>query len=193
MRSPSIHKLFRLPNELGLSSYLRSDPAWSNILLRTTDMPSLRILVSGPIPPSPADLLGTPRVGSLLAELSRDAAVVIVDSPPLDAVTDAALLAAHVDAVVLVIATGRTQRAAAVAAEAALRQVRASRIGVVLNRRDRRSPAPEEPAIGRAGRNGAKPDAAPAVSGRPIDAPASWATAHPDSPHSSASPVEERR
>jgi capsular exopolysaccharide synthesis family protein len=144
MRSPSAHDLFRVRNDQGLTTYLQSDSSDISKLLRPTPAANLQLLTSGQSPLNPADLLGTARTEAMLAELKEITDLVVIDSPPLNAVTDAAVLAGHVDAVVLVIATARTRRRSALAAEAALRHVEAAIAGVVLNRRDRGRAAPEE-------------------------------------------------
>jgi len=96
-------------------------------------VPNLKVLTSGPVPPNPAEILASQRVAELLALLKSTADYVLLDSPPIIAVTDAAVLAPRVDGVLLVINAGRTRRDLAVKARDMLRQVNATLLGVVLN------------------------------------------------------------
>ena len=101
--------------------------------LRRTQVDGLRFLPAGKLPPNPAELLGSRRALSVLEALSRLADVVIIDSPPLLAVTDAAVLAPHVDGVVLVAAPGRTHRGALARTVGMLSGKGVRLLGVVLN------------------------------------------------------------
>jgi Mrp family chromosome partitioning ATPase len=94
----------------------------------------LQIITCGPLPPNPADLLGSERMQALIEALKNRADVVLFDTPPVLAVTDAVMLSTRVDGVLLVNDAGRTRRAAAERAVERLRQVDANLIGVVLNR-----------------------------------------------------------
>ena len=93
----------------------------------------LLVLPSGDLPPNPAEMLGSQRLQGLLDELAGQVDVVILDSPPLLPVTDAAILAQRVDGVVLVVEAGSTRRTVAQHAAETLRQVNAHVLGVVLN------------------------------------------------------------
>ena len=93
----------------------------------------LTVLPSGPRPDNPADLLGSRQMESLIADLKGRAEFVVFDAPPVLAVTDAALLAAHMDGVLLVLNAGQTRRDHAERARELLERVRARVIGAVLN------------------------------------------------------------
>jgi capsular exopolysaccharide synthesis family protein len=99
-----------------------------------TPHPQLTYLPSGPTPPNPAELLGSKRMLDLLEELSRSADVLVLDTPPLLPVTDAAVLAARADAVLLVAAVGETRRDALKRAKAVLDGTKARVVGAVVNK-----------------------------------------------------------
>ena len=102
--------------------------------LLKTPVPNLLMLPSGPPPPNPSELLGSKRMGAVLAEYSAVADVVIIDSPPLLPVTDAAVLAAKSDGVVLVTAMNETRRDASTRARAILDATGARLLGTVVNK-----------------------------------------------------------
>ncbi|NJN16212.1 MAG: CpsD/CapB family tyrosine-protein kinase [Oscillochloris sp.] len=131
LRRPTLHELFQVPNDHGLTSaILESDSA---LPIQQTQVPGLRILTSGPLPPRPADLLGSRRMEALIERLRGEADMVLFDTPPVVAVTDAAVLATRMDGVLLVLQAGRTRRDRAREARQKLEKVKANIIGVVLN------------------------------------------------------------
>jgi len=132
LRRPSLHTLFGLPNEHGLTSSML-EQVESALPIQATSVPGLRLLPSGPLPPRPADLLGSRRMGALLERLRREADIVLFDTPPVGAVTDAAVLAPQVDGVLLVLHAGQTRRDRAREARQILDKVKANIVGVVLN------------------------------------------------------------
>ena len=135
LRKPSVHQFFDLSNTYGLTSLIRSPEVLQlEQILRTVDEPNLRILTSGPLPPNPAELLGSQRMLTIVERLKSEADLVIFDSPPVGAVTDAAVLASLVDGTILVVAAERTRRGAARQAEESLARVGGRTLGVVLNR-----------------------------------------------------------
>lgn len=134
LRKPGIHKLFDLQNSRGLTTLLRSDEASLDDVAQVTQQENLRIVTTGPLPPNPAELLGSQRMRTVLERLAGDADLVIVDSPPLQAVADAAILSSITDGTLLVIDTGRTRRAAAERGREALAKADARVLGAALNR-----------------------------------------------------------
>jgi capsular exopolysaccharide synthesis family protein len=132
LRRPSLHTLFGASNESGLT----------NMILATEDappplqdvgVPGLSLLASGPLPPRPADILGSRRMEQVIARLRGMADVVLFDTPPVIAVTDAAVLATRVDGVLLVFQAGKTRRDRARRTREILEKVKANVVGVVLN------------------------------------------------------------
>lgn len=132
LRRPGLHSLFHLPAEPGLTNLmLEQDNA--PIPLVATAVPGLHLLPSGALPPRPADLLGSHRMERLIQRLCEQADIVLFDTPPVTAVTDAAVLSTRVDGVLLVLQAGRTRRDRAREARRLLEKVKAHIVGVVLN------------------------------------------------------------
>lgn len=132
LRRPSLHKMFGLSNEAGLTALILDEKTLNDVL-QPTDVPHLRVLPSGPLPPNPSELLGSQRMERLIESLRSTADVVIFDSPPTISVTDAAVLGAKMDGVLLVVSVGKTKRDHVVRAKQLLARVNAKVLGVVLN------------------------------------------------------------
>ena len=138
LRKPGVHRLFDLPNVSGLTSLLRTDDVAIDDVTQATEQERLRVVTTGPLPPNPAELLGSHRMQAILERLVAAADLVIVDSPPLQAVADAAILASVTDGTLLVIDAGRTRRAAAGRGREALAKAGARVLGAALNRLSQR-------------------------------------------------------
>lgn len=135
LRRPSLHQIFSQSNDRGLTSaLLQIDGVSLSDCLASTDVEGLYLLPSGPLPPNPADLLGSRRAAQLIEDLQEQADVVIFDSPPLLAVADTALLARHCDAAVLVVLADATHGRALHRAKEQIDQSGVRLLGVVLNR-----------------------------------------------------------
>lgn len=132
LRRPSLHKLFGLDHQRGLTTMMLDDKAMNDPPLQETGVPGLQLLASGPLPPSPPDLLGSQRMDRVLAALKERADIVLLDAPPVIAVSDAAILATKVDGVLLVVSSGQTRRDSVQAAKTRLEKVNARLIGAVL-------------------------------------------------------------
>ncbi len=132
LRRPAQHALFDLPNDAGVTTALLDDAALADLPLRATPVEGLRVLTSGPLPPNPAELLGTRRMGALIDRLAEMADLVLFDAPPVVAVTDAAVLAPQLDGVLLVLEAGRSRRDHTARARELLDTVGAAVVGVVL-------------------------------------------------------------
>jgi non-specific protein-tyrosine kinase len=138
LRRPHLHQIFGLPNDAGLTTLIASmsrggESAQVELPLQETQVPNLRVLTSGPVPPNPAEMLASQKMAEVLALLRARADYVLIDTPPVIAVTDAAVLAPRVDGVLLVVNAGKTKRDLAVKARDVLQQVNANVLGVVLN------------------------------------------------------------
>lgn len=131
LRRPTLHKLFGLSSEPGLTTAVLNNA--SDIPLQDTAIDGLRLLTSGPLPPHPSELLGSRQFELILAHLVADADIVLLDAPPVVAVSDAAVLATKVDGVILVVNAGKTKRDMARRARSLLEKVNAHLLGVVLN------------------------------------------------------------
>jgi polysaccharide biosynthesis transport protein len=133
LRRPRIHRRLSLPNRQGLVDlFLQASHGLNGHVQRTPQL-NLAALTTGALPPNPSELLGSAKMGEILAHLLQEADIVVVDSPPVLAVTDAAVLAPKMDAVLLVVRPGETRLASARHAVEQLRRGGANLIGVVLN------------------------------------------------------------
>lgn len=133
LRRPSLHKLFEIRNTAGITDMLRDEQALAQPPFQEGPVPNLRLLPSGHLPPNPADLLGSRRMGQVIDALLKQSDLILFDAPPVIAVTDAAVLASKVDGVLLVVNEGKTKREHAKKAKTLLEKVNARLIGVVLN------------------------------------------------------------
>jgi capsular exopolysaccharide synthesis family protein len=133
LRRPALHHIFEAHSTAGFTDMMRDDTLMAKPPLQETKVTNLRLLTSGTLPPNPSELLASRRMGELIAALQQQADIVLFDAPPIVAVTDAAVLASKVDAVLLVISAGKTKREHARKAKALLNQVNARLIGTVLN------------------------------------------------------------
>jgi len=102
LRRPRIHNYFGMDNTQGLTNYLSGERDTENLIKTYPDLPRLKVITSGPIPPNPAELLSSNEMKNLLQFLSAKYRHVIIDSPPAISFTDAAILSTLVDGVVLV-------------------------------------------------------------------------------------------
>jgi capsular exopolysaccharide synthesis family protein len=140
LRRAVLDKAFGAPRSPGLTEVIIGESTLDDAI-HDTSVPNLSIVASGRFPPNPAELLGSSRMQEILHDAKARFDVVLLDSPPLLAVTDAAVLATMVDGVVLVIRTERTKRDAVRRALGHVRSVRGRLLGVVLNDVDMRSGA----------------------------------------------------
>jgi len=132
LRRPSLHEIMGLTNRAGLTTMMMDEGALASPPLQETGIEGLSLLTSGPLPPNPAELMGSRRMEEVIAALSQRAAHVFFDTPPIVAVTDAAVLATRVDGVLLVISAGKTRREDARSAVQRLQQINARLVGTVL-------------------------------------------------------------
>lgn len=132
LRRPRIHKAFALDNRTGLTNTLVGERTLSQVT-RDVGIDRLSVVTCGPLPPNPAELLHTKQFSQLLEEAAAQYDRVIFDSPPLRAVTDAAILAPQCGGALLVVRARSTTRDAVVAATRSLRDVHANILGGVLN------------------------------------------------------------
>jgi non-specific protein-tyrosine kinase len=132
LRRPSLSQIFGLDNETGLTTVMRDESALASLPLQDTGIEGMSVLTSGPLPPNPAELMGSRRMGEIVAALAEQADQVFFDTPPVVAVTDAAVLATKVDGVLLVVSAGKTRREYAQTALHRLQQINARLVGTVL-------------------------------------------------------------
>jgi capsular exopolysaccharide synthesis family protein len=133
LRRPRLHAQFEVSNARGLTTWLSGEKDLDGIIQPCPRTPNLKILTSGPVPPNPAELLGSGEMRKLLQQLSESYAHIIIDSPPAISFTDASILSTLVDGVMLVVHSGRSSRAVVRRAKQQLLDVGAHIFGVVLN------------------------------------------------------------
>ena len=133
LRRPRLHSQFEVPNSKGLTTWLSGEKDIDNLLQTYSKTPNLKILTSGPVPPNPAELLGSEEMRRLLGLLGERFSHIIIDSPPAISFTDASILSTMVDGVMLVVHAGRSSRAVVRRAKQQLLDVGAHIFGVVLN------------------------------------------------------------
>ncbi|MGZ8844442.1 MAG: GumC family protein [Pyrinomonadaceae bacterium] len=134
LRRPRLHSHFNLSNTHGLTNSLSGEVSDLDSLIQTYEkQPNLKLLTSGPMPPNPAELLGSEQMRLLLKRLGEKFTHIIVDSPPAISFTDASILSTFVDGVILVVHGGRSSRAVVNRAKQQLLDVGANIFGVVLN------------------------------------------------------------
>lgn len=135
MRRPRLHKIFEVENQRGLSTILSSKLNEAEMLsnIQQSKENNLYVLPSGPIPPNPAELLGSEQMNRLLAVIKPNFTYIIIDSPPIASFTDGVLLSSLVDGTLLVVHGGKAARAIVRRSRQILQEVGAKIFGVVLN------------------------------------------------------------
>jgi capsular exopolysaccharide synthesis family protein len=133
LRRPRLQAHLGAPNNRGLTNWLSGETDVDGLLQTYEPQPNLKFLTSGPVPPNPAELLGSDEMRKLLGVLTERFAHVVIDSPPAISFTDASILSTMVDGVVLVVHGGRSSRAVVRRAKQQLLDVGAHIFGVVLN------------------------------------------------------------
>ncbi len=133
LRRPRLHAHFDVPNSRGLTNWLSGETDLDGLLQTYQPNGNLKLLTSGPVPPNPAELLGSDEMRKLLTIMSERFAHIIIDTPPVISFTDASILSTMVDGVVLVVHGGRSSRAVVRRAKQQLLDVGAHIFGIVLN------------------------------------------------------------
>ena len=134
-RKPTIHKMFKISNSIGLSNMLVGESEME-IGIEKTEVPNLYVLSSGIKPPNPAELLGSEKMKNFVEELKKTYDFIILDTPPIIMVTDAQILAQYTDGCLLVISSREAERDSVIKAQGLLEKVNAKILGVVLNKVD---------------------------------------------------------
>ena len=134
LRKPGVHLIFDLPNTHGITSLLRDERMELDAAAHVTEQGGLRVLTTGPLPPNPAELLGSQRMRATLDRLKSSEDLVIFDSPPLEVVTDSAIMSSFVDLTLFVVDAGRSRRRTVRLGREALARAGANVVGAVLNR-----------------------------------------------------------
>lgn len=138
LRRPTLHRTFNVANQEGLTTILTSSVPEMDItnLIQRTQVENLSILTSGPIPPNSAELLNSQRMQALIASVKESYDVVIIDVPPILAVSGTQALVSHLDGVVLVVRMGQTEKAGLKRSVELLKLAQANTLGYVMNDAD---------------------------------------------------------
>ncbi|MGL4873250.1 MAG: CpsD/CapB family tyrosine-protein kinase [Clostridium sp.] len=132
LRKPSVHKKFNISNIIGLTDYIVEKKDISNYLVKYNE--NLDILPAGKVSPSPSEMLSSKAMTKLLDDLAQMYDQVIIDSPPVNVVTDAQILATKVDGVIIVVAAGQTKKDSVITAKESIEKVKGKVLGTVLNK-----------------------------------------------------------
>jgi capsular exopolysaccharide synthesis family protein len=133
LRRPSQHKIFEMTRATGLTGILVGTEHFNGHVPGGQPFPNLSVITSGPLPPRPADLLESARMREFVHDLEAKADVVVIDTPPLLAVADAAVLSTVVSGVVLVVDTAKVKRRDLKGAREAIEILGGNIVGVVIN------------------------------------------------------------
>lgn len=141
MRRPRLHGVFNISNAEGLSTVLSTELSKEEILdtIQYDKAANLHLLPSGPVPPNPAELIGSEQMAKVFALLQSEFNHVVIDSPPIASFTDGVLIASMVDGVILVVHSGKSSRQVVRRSRQLLQDVGAKVFGVVLNKVNLRS------------------------------------------------------
>ena len=139
LRRPVVHRIFGLKKEPGISHYLAGVIKDFNSLVQETDVENLFVVSAGITPPNPSELIGSKKMAKLVDSLEGEWDIVLFDSPPIVAVTDASMISQEIDAMVLVIKAGETDREAFRRAVKSLMGIQVPLAGVVVNGISRRT------------------------------------------------------
>jgi len=133
LRRPVLHNVFQVQRKPGITDYLIGDIQDITKIIQPSGIENLFIMTAGNLPPNPSELLGSKRMAELVDQLEHEYDMTLLDSPPIVAVTDAAMVSKEIDALMLVVKAGETDKGSLERALDALCQVRAPVVGVVLN------------------------------------------------------------
>ncbi|MFU0784644.1 MAG: non-specific protein-tyrosine kinase [Thermoanaerobacterium thermosaccharolyticum] len=132
-RKPRLHKIFLTSNQTGLSDILAGKVVFEDAI-KDVGVGNLTLLTSGTRPPNPSELMASRKMKKFIDELKNRYEYIIIDTPPVIAVTDAQLLSRYADGCLLVIASSQVEREAAIKAKGLLEKVNANILGTVLNK-----------------------------------------------------------
>lgn len=131
LRKPSLHKLFRISNNYGLSDLLLHRKTMEDVAVKYNE--GLTVVPAGKIPPNPSEMLGSKAMGIFLDEMKKHFDYIIMDTPPIGAVTDSQVLSTKVDGTILVVKAGKTKKDIVMNSINAIKKVNGNIIGTVLN------------------------------------------------------------
>ena len=135
MRKPTIHEIFDIPNEKGLTNILLGEGNLEDVVHNWVgELQGLNVVTCGPIPLNPSEILGSDQMKKILEDVRKEFDMVIIDTPAINSVTDGVILSALADGTIMVVELRRTDRDTAKKGKKLLESVHANIIGVVLNK-----------------------------------------------------------
>jgi capsular exopolysaccharide synthesis family protein len=132
LRRPRQHRIFKIKNTFGLTTYL-TDSVEIRDVIKSTEIPNLFLINAGPVPPNPAELLGSDKMARFIRMMAEESDYVIFDLPPMLEISDALVLGAKVDGLMLVVHGDKTSREALRKAREKLDLLKIRTLGVVIN------------------------------------------------------------
>lgn len=133
LRKPTVHKKLQISNSEGLTNVLTQSKTLDECI-KETEVENFYVMTCGPIPPNPAELVGSNRMKNLLKDLKASFDIILIDAPPVLAVTDAQILSTLADGVIFVAAYAQSEKYAIVKAKELIDKVGSKLLGVVLNK-----------------------------------------------------------
>lgn len=133
MRKPRLHDVFKRENNTGLSNYLSGQSSFSDVIQKT-DIENVSLVSGGILPPNPSELLGSHKIKEFIEKAKESFDVVLVDTPPIGIVTDAAILSREVDGTIMIIQSGKPSKRLLAHIYRLLTDAKAKVVGVVINR-----------------------------------------------------------
>ena len=133
LKRPVVHKVFNLEREPGVTNFLAGQTEDISTLIKETEVDNLSIITSGVIPPNPSEMLGSQKMIDLVKILEDEWDMVLFDSPPLVAVTDANMVSQEIDTIVLIVKVGQTDKKAFHHTISNLRNINAPLSGIIMN------------------------------------------------------------
>jgi len=139
LRKPKIHKYFGVENDMGMTDIIVNGVGFESVVKRIDEINNLHVITCGMIPPNPAEILESEKMSNLINKLKSKYDLIIMDSPPVGELTDAAIISRNADGVILVVASGESNIEVARHARNALQNVNARILGAVLTKVDKNS------------------------------------------------------
>lgn len=136
LRKPRVHKTFEIPQLYGLTNFLVDRMELDEVIQKVEEFDNMHIITSGTKPPNPAEIIGTHSFESLIQKVRERYDIILIDTPPVLSVTDAAVISKEVDGVVLVVAANQSRKDEVRRAKIALERVGAKILGALICRAD---------------------------------------------------------
>ena len=133
LRKPVTHKIFKLDRDPGITKYLTGNLSSCTEILNKTEIDNLSMITCGYVPPNPSEILASEKMEKLMEELRQEFEIILIDSPPLLAVTDSFILTKFADQFILVVRSGKTEKGGLDRSLEQMKYVGADLSGIVMN------------------------------------------------------------